>query len=117
MKKRNFLSILILSFVLMITNISCSKDDDTGGSGTPNTVNITDDEFNSSSFTVTKGTTVTWRNLGGSAHTVTSDDGTSFDSGSLAPGATFTHTFNTSGSFPYNCIFHSGMTGTIIVSP
>lgn len=116
MKKSNFLSMLILSFVLMITNISCSKDDTTPSGGT-NTVSITDFAFTASAKTVAKGTTITWTNFGATAHTVTSDDGTSFDSGSIAPGGTFTHTFSTSGSFPYHCDFHSSMTGTITVSP
>ena len=116
MKKSNFLSMLILSFVLMVANISCSKDDTTSSGGT-NSVSITDFAFNSSAKTVAKGTTVTWTNLGATAHTVTADDGTSFDSGSIPAGGVFTKTFNTAGAFPYHCDFHSSMTGTITVSP
>lgn len=50
-----------------------------------------------------KGTTVIWTNNGATIHTVTSDDGTSFDSGTIASGGTYSHTFNTAGSFAYLC--------------
>jgi plastocyanin len=33
----------------------------------------------------------------------------------MAPGASFTQTFSTAGSFPYHCSFHPGMIGTVAV--
>ena len=44
-----------------------------------------------------------------------------FDSGNLNNGDSFTHTFTTTGSFPYYCQYHggpggSGMSGTVTVS-
>src|SRR5262249_52591008 len=42
-----------------------------------------------------------------------------WDSGILMQGATFTHTFNSTGTFPYYCIPHGGccgMVGTVIVA-
>ena len=48
-------------------------------------------------------------NEGQIAHTVTGDD---FDSGSLAPGATFTFEASEAGTFSYVCTFHPGMEGT-----
>ena len=57
-------------------------------------------------------------------HTVTSGevagnvgepDGT-FDSGNMATGDTFSHTFDTAGDFPYYCTPHPWMTGTVTVS-
>jgi plastocyanin len=50
------------------------------------------------------------------AHTVTFDDG-SADSGNLAPGSTFDHTFATAGTFAYHCAIHSSMHGTVTVTP
>ena len=41
--------------------------------------------YDANDLTVAVGTTVTWTNTGAVAHTVTSDDGASFDSGSLVP--------------------------------
>jgi plastocyanin len=63
-----------------------------------------------SPLTVSPGTTVQWVNDDKMAHTVTADDGT-FDSGSLAPGATFTTTFNMAGDYAYYCRFHGGPGG------
>lgn len=60
------------------------------------------------------GTTVTWTNEDGTQHTVTAGDG-SFDSGALAQGGTFSHTFDTAGTFDYFCGFHSNMKATITV--
>jgi len=62
------------------------------------------------------GTTVTWTNKDAVAHTVTSDDGTSFNSGNLANGQTLSFTFNTPGSWTYHCAIHPSMKGTITVS-
>ena len=62
------------------------------------------------------GQTTTWTNTGAVAHTVTADDGTSFDSGSLAAGATFTFTPTSAGTFAYHCTFHPWMKGTLNVT-
>jgi plastocyanin len=69
--------------------------------------------------TVSVGQAVKWKNNDGSmTHTATSDDGTTFDTGSLAPGATSgATTMTTAGSFQYHCQFHAGMVGTLVVNP
>ena len=38
------------------------------------------------------------------------------DSGDFGPGATFQHRFAAAGSFPYHCIHHGAMTGTVQVA-
>ena len=48
-------------------------------------------------------------------HTVTSDDGTTFDSGTVAVGGTFHFTFKTAGTFSYHCNIHPYMRSVIIV--
>jgi len=58
--------------------------------------------------------TVTWVNNDSAPHTVTAYDG-SFDSGNIAPAGTFTFTFTRPGTYPYYCIYHSWMFGTVIV--
>lgn len=50
----------------------------------------------------------------------TSSGGTIFNSGNMAPGASFTHVFAAAGVFPYHCSIHGaaggvGMAGTITV--
>lgn len=66
-------------------------------------------------ISVPAGTTVTWVNGDGVAHTVTSDSG-AFDSGAIAPGASFGVTFSTPGTYTYHCAFHPMMTGTVVVT-
>jgi plastocyanin len=55
-------------------------------------------------ITVTIGTTVTWTNEDPEAHSVTSDD-LLFDA-DLAPGESFSYTFNEPGTFSYRCAVH-----------
>jgi plastocyanin len=78
-------------------------------------VTISNFAFQPASLQVAVGTTVTWTNQDSTAHTVTSDTG-AFDSGQLAPGATFSQTFMTPGTFAYHCQIHPFMTATIVVS-
>ncbi|GAC1349608.1 MAG: hypothetical protein NVSMB27_24330 [Ktedonobacteraceae bacterium] len=75
--------------------------------------------FNPTTITITVGTTVTWTNTTGAPHTVTSDDGKTFDSGINTPisanGGTFSFTFTKAGTFAYHCQIHPFMKATIIV--
>ncbi len=74
--------------------------------------------FDPTMLTITVGTTVTWRNLTGAPHTVTSDDGKTFDSGAdkpLSPGGTFSFKFTKPGTYSYHCQFHSSMVAKIVV--
>jgi plastocyanin len=81
-----------------------------------NTVLMSGMTFSPATITVAVGTTVTWKNNDGVAHTSTSDTGV-WDTGNIAAGASTTTTFNTAGTFPYNCVYHAsmGMRGTVIV--
>jgi plastocyanin len=67
-------------------------------------------------LTVAVGTTISWTNTGAVAHTVTADDGVSFDSGSLDPQSTFSFTPDSPGTFSYHCAFHLWMTGSVTVT-
>jgi plastocyanin len=60
------------------------------------------------------GDTVTWRNQDSSSHTATAADG-SFDSGNLAPGATFSQTFSAAGAHVYVCRIHRYMRAEVDV--
>jgi plastocyanin len=80
-----------------------------------NAVAIEDFTFTPGDLKIAAGTTVTFTNQDGFAHTATAKDA-SFDSGSLDPDATFEHTFETAGTFAYLCAIHNSMTGTITVS-
>ena len=88
-----------------------------GGEVAPPTaahVTIADRAFAPADIAVAVGGTVDWVNRDDRAHTVTAGDG-SFGSASLDPGATFSETFATAGSFAYLCAIHPEMQGTIRV--
>ncbi len=75
--------------------------------------------FSPVTLTIPVGTTVIWKNMTAAPHTVTSDDGKSFDSGTSNPisaqGGSYSFKFTTAGQFKYHCQFHTYMIGTIIV--
>ena len=77
----------------------------------------TDECYIPSSAVVPAGTTVTWSNDDTAAHTVTSTDDSpmSFDSSLFLAGTTFEVTFDEPGEYPYWCVVHPWMAGTIIV--
>jgi plastocyanin len=77
-------------------------------------VSISGFEYDPSSITIEVGDTVTWTNSDGTDHTVTADDA-SFDSGTVADGATFAWTFASAGTVTYHCAIHPTMTGTVDV--
>jgi len=72
--------------------------------------------YDPASLTITAGTTVTWTNSGATSVTVTSPDGL-FDSEMIGPGAAFSYTFDTPGTFRYFCVPYPHMKGVIVVSP
>ena len=79
------------------------------------TVAIIDFAFDPVLTGVAVGDTVTWINYGAEHHTVTADDST-FTSGDVAPGESFSQTFATTGSYTYRCRIHPSMTGTVVVN-
>jgi len=73
------------------------------------------------SISVRTGTTVTWTNADNAAHTVTSGnaaDGPNgiFDSSMFMSRTTYSHTFNSPGTFPYFCMVHPWQQGEVVVS-
>ena len=70
--------------------------------------------FSSASVSVAVGDTVTWHNSGQAPHTATANDG-SFDTGTINPGGSGSHTFNSPGTFSYICTIHPNMHGTVRV--
>lgn len=79
-------------------------------------IGIGSNYFTPPAVTVQVGDTVVWNNSDNKSHTVTSDNGF-FDSGTMQPGGAYSRTFTSAGTYPYHCIFHGGMTGTITVVP
>lgn len=126
---------LIVSFSL-VTFVGCGSDNSTSTNPPPdnnpddtptdtqgpNDVWMEGSSFNVGNLEIEAGATVTWTNKSNINHTVTSgnrgdaDAGELFDSGSIAPGGTFTHTFEDAGSYAYFCAFHSGMDAEVTVT-
>jgi len=71
--------------------------------------------FSPATLTIRVGTTVIWKNVSAAPHTLTSDDGQTFDSGTVAAGGTYRFTFKTAGAFAYHCNYHPYMRATIVV--
>jgi plastocyanin len=80
------------------------------------TVNIQNFAFNPATLTIKTGTKVTWTNNDSVAHTVTSDSGGLLNSGTIAPGQSFSFTFNSPGSTSYHCSIHPMMKGQVTVT-
>ena len=76
-------------------------------------VSLGDNFFSLATVNISAGDTVTW-NWAGSNHTSTRTGSESWDSGIKKSGS-FSHTFNSPGTFPYVCELHDEMVGTIIV--
>jgi len=70
--------------------------------------------FSPNRLLVSAGATVEWTNRDPVEHSVTADDG-SWDSGSIAPGGTWRHTFTTPGTYAFHCTPHPYMTGAVVV--
>ena len=75
---------------------------------------IVDYKFEPASITIHVGDTITWTNNGQQPHTATANDG-SFNTGTIKPGASGSHTFSTAGTFAYICSIHPFMHGTVVV--
>jgi plastocyanin len=67
------------------------------------------------------GTTITWVNLDQVIHTVTHGTspypGGAFNSGVLNKDESWSYTFTAPGDFPYFCLVHPDMVGTVKVTP
>lgn len=82
----------------------------------PNQILINNFAFGPATLTVKAGTTVTWINKDGDAHTVTAGGAKPlFGSQPLDTGDTFSFTFEKPGAYAYFCKIHPTMKGTVIV--
>ena len=76
--------------------------------------------FVPSTVTIEAGETVTWENTDNAAHTAssgTAQDGPDgvFDSSLMMVNGSFSFTFDSAGTYPYFCMVHPWMEGTVIV--
>jgi nitrite reductase (NO-forming) len=101
----------------------------TGGGGGGNSVEVsipqgsstlTEGAYDPNPVQVSAGGTVTWTNDDAQPHTATSGENAApdglFDSGILTVGKSFSHTFAEAGEYPYYCMLHPNMVGTVSVA-
>lgn len=124
--------VLALALAALVTPLACKGGDATAPfqppaecalAGPPATgstqayVAIRHFAFTPDTLRVPAGTSVTWVNCETpdiDAHTATATGG-QWDSGYLSPGARYSRVFGAAGGFPYACIPHPTMRGTVIV--
>ena len=116
-------AVCLLGMITILTN-SCSKGDSYGSSGsaTPaggnnnsNIVSIQNRQFQPAALTIMEGSSVTVKNMDAETHTVTSDDGESFNSGNISPQGSYTIA-PLAGAYPYHCSIHPSEKGTVYVA-
>ena len=86
------------------------------GTGTP-AVAIENFAFVPAQLSVPSGTVITWTNHDDVDHTVSSDDGTTFNSSAFGQGQTFQFTAGPPGTHTYFCRIHPFMRATLTVTP
>jgi plastocyanin len=80
------------------------------------TVQIASYKFAPPTITVNAGGKVTWIDRDADAHTATADSGAqTFDTNTLKTGKSKTLTFSKAGTYPYHCVYHAFMKGTVVV--
>jgi plastocyanin len=106
--------VLTASGLLATSSVLAARDGD-------ETIEIVDGSelsaygYSPRSVTIKVGDTVTWKNSGDEAHTVTSQDQL-FDSRLLDPGKSYSYTFEAPGVYRYFCVPRPWMKGTVIVT-
>ena len=80
-------------------------------------ISIKSSKYHPKNVTVKVGSTLTWTNNDDVPQSVTSDAPGLFDSGPLAPGATWKYTFASTGVFPYHSTAKDGVFGSVTVTP
>jgi quinohemoprotein ethanol dehydrogenase len=79
------------------------------------TIDTADYQFTPVRTSVPAGTTLTWSNSGAVIHTATSTQG-GWDTGDIPAGGAVSVTFNTAGTYTYNCQPHPWMIGQVVVT-
>ena len=114
MQRSRRLATLAAALLLVIAPACGGDDDEPQAAAGGDTVSIEDFVYKPAELTVKSGTTVTFTNKDGFAHTVTAKD-KSYDSENLDEGQSFEHTYDEPGTYEYFCAIHNSMTGSVVV--
>ncbi len=86
-----------------------------GSSGTSSAITISNFKFSPATLRVKHGAGIKVTNNDSAPHTVTADDGKSFDSGTVNSGASGSFQAPAPGSYAYHCTIHPFMKGKLLV--
>jgi plastocyanin len=114
MEKSKFLSGVLAILLAGGLFMACKKNNN-GSTQSPATITMKNSVFSNTNVQVNAGTNVIWSNDDTTVHTVTAND-SSFDSGNIQPGGSFSHQFNNTGTFMYHDKYHNMMTGVVMVA-
>lgn len=111
-------ALALFAIVEISQHVSASRID--ASTATPRLIAIAihDYKFEPASVTVHSGDTVEWKNDDSVPHTATEDGGATvpvFDSGNIAPDATWRFLAQKQGKYQYKCKLHPYMKGELIV--
>jgi plastocyanin len=86
-----------------------------GSSVAPSAITISNFKFSPGTLRVKDGARIKVANDDSAPHTVTADDGHSFDSGTVDSGASTTVQAPAAGTYAYHCTIHPFMKGKLVV--
>lgn len=119
MKSLKFIAPALLAGFMSFAMFSCSKSNDYEAPVVTDTtghkINIRATQFDPNTLTSLPGIKITWTNVDTIVHSVVSDDGTSFNSGNISAGGTYTFTTSALGTIDYHCGIHPTVKGIIYV--
>jgi len=104
------LNLSVVASLVLVLAFSGGAD----ASPTTYTVVIEQMRFNPPALTVRRGDQVTWVNKDLFPHTASANSKV-FDSHSIPPNASWTYVAGQPGNYPYLCVFHPTMGGTLTV--
>ncbi len=118
--KRHLFSLFLLAFTVAVLagcgggGSDSASAPKTASSQSDTTISISDFKFAPQKLTVRHGAPVRVTNSDSAPHTVTADDGHSFDSGTVTTDGSATIRVAKAGRFPYHCTIHPFMKGVLV---
>ena len=106
-------ALIALLLTALVGILAAVSDRNEARAQAPVAVAIAGFQFAPATLTVPVGTAVTWTNSDTAAHTTS---GSGWDSGVLSQGQSFTFVTQSAGAFPYVCLIHPSMQGTLTVT-
>ncbi|HJR60589.1 MAG TPA: cupredoxin family copper-binding protein [Vicinamibacterales bacterium] len=105
--------VLLTALALLIGSAGAGAAQKKAPKPVTHTVTVDATSFQPATLTLAAGDSVVWVNKDIIPHTATSAKKGIFDSGTIATGESWKHTFKTAGDLAYICQFHPTMKGSL----